>query len=79
MLGNTKCVVFLKKPLQGTYKIMGVNVLKCTDVSRTISVPIIRVLGGDWRQDVLWASIYTGAQANRDDGDGDCPRNIGAF
>ena len=26
-----------------------VNVLQCTDVSRTISALIIRVLGGDWR------------------------------
>ena len=41
-----------------------VNVLQCTDVSKTISVPIIRVLGGDWRQNGLWASIYTGARAN---------------
>jgi hypothetical protein len=36
-----------------------VKLLKCTDVLRNTMSPIFRVLGGDWRPGIMWASIYT--------------------
>ena len=36
-----------------------VELFNCTDVSRNTVSPIFRVLGGEWRPGIMWASIYT--------------------
>ena len=54
---HCKCIIQQHYSVKSSWASSCVNSLKCSDASRTNSVLIFRVVGGEWWPGVLWPSI----------------------